>query len=376
MARGLSRPSRTDVHDIIQLHEDSWRNYVPLSGILRQRLYLDNSSEILGSAISSKGSDKMKNKSVIVTGGAGFIGSNIVWSIFRNNDVTVLDNLSTGNIHNIVDLVRTKQISFVKGSVADLRLMKRICKNTDYVLHQAAIPSVGRSVKNPLPTNEANITGTLTTLVASRDAGVRKVIIASSSSVYGETPTLPKMESMQVSPVSPYGLTKVTCEGYCRLFSEIYGLKTVALRYFNVYGPRQNPRTDYAAVIPRFVSNAVSGKPLVIYGDGSQTRDFTFVGDAVNANLLAASSGAQGVFNIGSGNRVSVNSLASNVLELTHSRSRVVHHKPRPGDIMHSLADIRKARRILGYSPSWNLREGLAETIERMSRTDNPREDE
>jgi len=303
-----------------------------------------------------------------VTGGAGFIGSNLVWSLYKENEVIVVDNLSTGKIENIRALINDKKIQFVRGNVADLKLMKRVLKELDYVFHEAAIPSVPRSVKDPLATNEAGVTGTLTTLVASRDCGVRKFIFASSSSVYGDTPTLPKLEEMALNPLSPYAITKVTCEHYCNLFTELYGLKTVSLRYFNVYGPRQDSESQYAAVISGFISKALAGRNLIIYGDGQQTRDFTYVQDAVSANLLAAESTASGSYNVASGKKTKIVDLASTIIDITGSRIKVRHEPPRSGDIRHSLADIAKARKAFGYTPKYAMIEGLTETVKWFSK--------
>ncbi len=306
----------------------------------------------------------MKGKRVVVTGGAGFIGSNIAWSLCEDNEVVVVDNLATGRIGNIAQLVKGKKIEFVRGTITDLRLMKRTLKGADYVLHQAAIPSVPRSVKDPLTTNEAGITGTLSTLVAARDSGVKKVVFASSSSVYGDTPTLPKREAMPLGPLSPYAVTKSTSESYCKLFTDLYGLGTVSLRYFNVYGPRQDPNSEYAAVFPKFITSALRGKPLVIFGDGKQTRDFTFIKDAVRANVLAAQSKATGNYNIAAGRRITINELASTIIDITGSRAKVRHEPPRPGDIKHSLADISSAKNAFGYSPQYSLKQGLKETVD------------
>jgi UDP-glucose 4-epimerase len=312
--------------------------------------------------------DSMKGKRVVVTGGAGFIGSNLAWALCDDNDVVVVDNLSTGRISNIKPLVDEKKVRFIQGCVTDSRLMKKTLKGADYVFHEAAVPSVPRSVRDPLATNEAGITGTLTTLIAARDCDIRKLIFASSSSVYGDAPTLPKSEEMPLNPKSPYALTKVACEGYCGLFDELYDLRTVCLRYFNVFGPRQDPTSEYAAVIPQFISKAFAGEDLSVYGDGRQTRDFTFVADAVRANLLAAESKAKGNYNIATGSRIQIRTLASKVIGATRSKARVKYRSPRSGDIRHSLADIAKARKDLGYTPEYTVLQGLKETIAWFSR--------
>jgi UDP-glucose 4-epimerase len=305
----------------------------------------------------------MKNKRVVVTGGAGFIGSNLVWSLCESNEVIVVDNMSTGKIENIRALIDERKVRFVRGSVTDLKLMKRTLKGVDFVFHEAALPSVPRSVRDPLATNEAGVTGTLTTLVASRDCGIRKLVFASSSSVYGDTPTLPKHEGMLLNPMSPYALTKVTCESYCNLFAELYDLKTVSLRYFNVYGPRQDSGSQYAAVIPGLIARALAGKDLVIFGDGKQTRDFTYVHDAVRANLLAAESKARGSYNVASGERTRISDLASAIIDASGRGVRIKYESPRSGDIRHSLADIAKARKAFGYTPEYSMPLGLKETL-------------
>jgi UDP-glucose 4-epimerase len=312
----------------------------------------------------------MKNKRVVVTGGAGFIGSNLVWSLYDSNEVIAIDNLSTGKIENIRELIEERKIRFVRGTITDLKLMKRTLKGVDFVFHEAAIPSVPRSVRDPLATNEAGITGTLTTLVASRDCSIKKLVFASSSSVYGDTPTLPKHEGMALNPLSPYALTKVTCENYCSLFAELYGLTTVSLRYFNVYGPRQDSGSQYAAVIPGFIAKALAGKDLLVYGDGKQTRDFTYVQDAVRANLLAAESRAKGSYNVASGDRTRISDLASAIIDITGCRARVKYESPRSGDIRHSLADIAKARKAFGYTSEYSLPQGLKETVTWFSKGD------
>jgi len=294
---------------------------------------------------------------VVVTGGAGFIGSNLAEELLKKHEVTVIDNLSTGrieNLHRILD-----KINFIEGSITDLDLLKEAFSGSYGVFHQAAIPSVQRSVDNPLATNEANVEGTLKVLVAARDCKVQKVVFASSSSAYGDTPTLPKKEDMKPSPKSPYAISKLAGEYYCRVFSEVYGLKTTCLRYFNVYGPRQDPKSEYAAVIPRFITRVLSNSPPVIYGDGNQTRDFTFVKDVAKANILAMHSSAEGVFNIACGRRMSLNELAGKIMQITGIKLDPIYDKPRQGDVRDSLADISSAGEKLGYKPDFNLNSGL-----------------
>jgi len=304
---------------------------------------------------------------IVITGGAGFIGSNLAEELSKekDNEVITVDDLSTGRIENIQTLGKFNQnIKFVKGSVTDLDLLRGIFKDVDYVFHQAAIPSVPRSVKDPIASNNANVNGTLNVLVAAKDCGVKKVIYASSSSVYGDTPKLPKREDMMPNPLSPYAVTKLMGEYYCEVFNEVYGLKTVSLRYFNVYGPRQDPYSDYAAVIPRFIDRVLENKPPVIYGDGEQTRDFTFVKDVVKANVLAAKSDANGVYNIAYGNRISINELANVIMKLIGRNLTLIYDAPREGDVKHSLGDISKAKKNLGYEPRYSLEKGLQGTIE------------
>jgi UDP-glucose 4-epimerase len=304
---------------------------------------------------------------VIVTGGAGFIGSHIVEELAkRDTRVIIIDNLSTGKMSNLESIRGRKNIEFIEGSIMDLTLLRRLFSGADYVLHQAAMPSVPRSIKNPRTSHDANATGTLNVLIAARDKGVKRVVYASSSSVYGDTPTLPKVEDMTPNPQSPYAVAKLTGEYYCRVFNKIYGLDTVCLRYFNVYGPRQDPDSPYAAVIPLFFRHALEGKPPVIFGDGEQSRDFTFVKDVAEANVQAAESNAIGVFNLGNGRRVTINRLAQLIIRLAGNKSvRPVYHDPRPGDVKHSLADIKKAE-TFGYHPKYSLEEGLKEVVKHL----------
>jgi len=300
----------------------------------------------------------------VVTGGAGFIGSNLVDALLQDgHEVHIIDNLSTGKRENLVDLVSQTDCTFIEGSVTDLDLLRTVFRDIDCVFHQAAIPSVQRSVEDPRATNEANVNGTLSVLIAARDCGVKKVVYASSSSVYGDTPTLPKTEEMIPNPKSPYAVSKLTGEYYCRVFSEVYGLKTVCLRYFNVYGPKQDPSSDYAAVIPRFITRALEQQPPIIYGDGTQTRDFTYVNDVAHANIQSMKQEVEGIFNIACGERISVNELATIVMELVGVNLAVIYDAPRSGDIKDSLAEISRARKELKYNPEHSLTDGLEETI-------------
>ena len=301
----------------------------------------------------------------LVTGGAGFIGSNIVDALLRRGEyVRALDNFSTGKPQNLVGL--DGKIEFIEGDIRDLDRVREAVKGMDYVLHQAALPSIPRSISDPITTNEVNITGTLNVLVASRDAKVKRVIYAASSSAYGDTPALPKREDMPAKPISPYGISKYAGEQYCQIFTEIYGLKTVCLRYFNIFGPKQDPHSPYSGVISIFIKAYLSGVPPKIYGDGEQSRDFTFVANAVRANLLACDAeGAAGqVFNIACGQRTTINELACLIRELLESDIELVHVAQRPGEILHSLADISKAQTVLGYEPKVDLTVGLMKTID------------
>ncbi|MBE3114413.1 MAG: SDR family oxidoreductase [Actinobacteria bacterium] len=305
----------------------------------------------------------MKNKTVVITGGAGFIGSNLVRKLSPNNHVIVIDDLSTGNIKNIQDLTDSNKIEFLRGSVTDLDILQKTFKNVNHVFHEAAIPSVPRSIKDPLQTNMVNINGTLNVLLSARENQVQKVIYASSSSVYGDTPTLPKKEKMKPRPLSPYAVSKLTAEYYCQVFTKIFDLPTVSLRYFNVYGPRQNPESEYAAVIPKFITSIINNKSPVIYGDGKQTRDFTYIDDVVKANILAAESKETGVFNIAGGNRISINSLTHKIMGICEKELDLLYEDARDGDIKHSLADISKAKEKLGYKPRFKLEDGLQEAV-------------
>lgn len=306
----------------------------------------------------------MKDLRIIVTGGAGFIGSTIVKTLAENsNEIIVLDDLSSGNYSNIEKLESAGKIRFIKGSITDLELLNNVSKDVDYIFHHAAIASVPKSVNDPKTTNDVNLNGTLNVLMASRKNNIKKVIFASSSSVYGETTDMPIKENLNPQPLSPYAVTKLASEYYCNAFTEVYGLPTVALRYFNVYGPRQDPLSDYAAVIPIFIRRTLDDKKLVVYGDGEQIRDFVFVKDVVKANILAAESKETGVFNIAGGKRITINDLASLIIRLCEKKLEIEYADPRPGDIKLSLADISKAKEKLGYIPRFSLEEGLNETL-------------
>jgi UDP-glucose 4-epimerase len=300
----------------------------------------------------------------IVTGGAGFIGSHIVEELTRQkHEVVILDNLFSGKRENIQPFLKKKEVTFVRGSITDISVLKKILQGADGIFHEGAIASVPRSIANPLATNEANVTGTLNVLIAARDCGVRKVLFASSSSVYGDTPVLPKHEDMTPSPLSPYAVSKLAGEHYLRVFSEVYGFKTLSLRYFNVFGPRQDPKSEYAAVIPKFITKILNHESPTIYGDGGQTRDFTYVKDVVQANIRAMESDAEGVFNVAYCKRINLNELADTIMEITGITVPLVYEPPRSGDIRDSLADIRRARDAFGYAPEYTVQKGLKETI-------------
>ncbi len=301
----------------------------------------------------------------LVTGGAGFIGSHLVEGLLaRGYKVRVLDNFATGRRENLADVLQ--RIELLEGSVTNLTTARSAMRGVEVVFHQAALPSVPRSVKNPLESNEVNITGTLNILVAARDAGVKRVVYAASSSAYGDQPTLPKVETMPPDPLSPYAIAKLAGEMYARAFTQLYGLLTVSLRYFNVFGPRQDPTTQYAGVLAKFCTCAVEGKPYPVYGDGEQSRDFTYVANVVAANIRAAECAVEGapVINIACGERTTLNQIIAVLNELTGQNLAAQYGAPRAGDVRHSHADITRARTLLGYAPEIDLREGLRRTLE------------
>ena len=301
----------------------------------------------------------------LVTGGAGFIGSHLTQALVQQGArVRVLDNFCTGRRENIAHLA--DQIELIEGDIRDLDTVRYAMQGMDYVLHQAALPSVPRSIADPLTSHHVNATGTLDVLIAAREAGVKRVVYASSSSVYGNSPVLPKREDMPLAPISPYASSKLAGESYCQAFTHAYGLETVCLRYFNVFGPRQDPESQYAAVIPKFIIALLSGNQPTIYGDGHQSRDFTYVTNVVHANLLACSADqAVGkVFNVACGEQ---HTLLEIVTLLNHVLGTALEPRfdlPRPGDVRHSLADMAQASHVLGYGPEIGLQTGLEYTAE------------
>ena len=301
----------------------------------------------------------------VVTGGAGFIGSNTVDELVkRGHSVVVLDDLSSGKEENLTE-IRNK-ITLIKGSITDIEVVRKAMHEAEYVLHLAARTSVPRSVKDPIESNRINIDGTLNVLVAARDAKVKRIVFAASSSAYGETPTLPKVETMQPAPISPYGVTKFVGELYLQTFGRCYGLENASLRYFNIFGPRQDPSSPYSGVLAKFCTAFLEDTQPVVFGDGEQTRDFTYVDSAVQANLLAcgAPNVSGKIFNVGVGGRVSLNEVLRALAKITGKTLETKYEPPRDGDIRDSQADISQARDSLGYDPQVSFEEGLARTLE------------
>lgn len=307
------------------------------------------------------------SRKVLVTGGAGFVGSNLVRGLLERGDsVRVLDNFSTGNRANLAEL--EGDIDVIEGELRSYERVHHAVRGVEVVFHLGALPSVPRSVQDPLTTSAVNVEGTLNVLLAARDEGVRRVVFASSSSVYGNSQELPLRESARPDPISPYGVAKLAAERYCVSFSRVYPLETVALRYFNVFGPRQDPRSQYAAVVPRFITEAAAGRPLPIFGDGTQSRDFTFVANVVEATILAADAPAASgaVVNVAAGRSVTVSELAESVGAVLGRPVEKQHLAPRPGEVRHSWADVGEARRLLGWEPRIGLEEGLRLTAESL----------
>ena len=302
---------------------------------------------------------------VLVTGGGGFIGSHVVDRLLRDaHDVRVLDNFATGRRENLLGVM--DDIELVEGDLQSYERVHNAVSGCEMVLHQGALPSVPRSVQDPLTSSATNVTGTLNVLLAARDAGVRRVIYASSSSIYGANPELPKHERLLPQPISPYAVAKLAGEGFCRSFYEVWGLETVALRYFNVFGPRQDPMSQYAAVIPNFINALADGRQPVVYGDGEQSRDFTYVGNVVEGNVLAMTAdGVAGkVFNVAAGDRTSLNQLLEYLKGLIGAGVEARYDHPRPGDVRHSQADVSAAERELGFRPHVSVEEGLRLTLD------------
>lgn len=301
----------------------------------------------------------------MVTGGAGFIGGHISELLVREeHDVVVFDDFSTGRMENLAAIA--DRIEIARGDVRDLNALRKAARGVDFILHHAAEISVFRSVNEPEITNSVNVDGTVNVLVSAKDAGVKRVVLASSSAIYGDTGNHVQTEDMLPNPLSPYGASKIAGEYYLSCFYQLYGLETVRLRYFNVFGPRQNPKSQYAAVIPKFIDRCLHGQELRIYGDGEQTRDFTYVENIARANLLACSApeAAGGVFNIGTGHSISINELAEQIAALAGCEVRIVHDAPVAGDIRYSSGDMSRARKILSFEPSVGFADGLKRTFE------------
>jgi UDP-glucose 4-epimerase len=297
----------------------------------------------------------------LVTGGAGFIASHIAEElIHQHHDVTLLDDMSAGKAGNI-----NPEAEFIRGSVTDKKLLDQICRSHSFegIFHLAAVASVQKSIENPALVHEVNATGTLNILSAAKEHGIRKVILSASAAAYGDNPVFPKREDMLPEPLSPYAVSKITGEMYCRNYADLFGVETAALRYFNVFGPRQDPNAEYAAVIPKFTEKIIRGKNPVIFGDGNQTRDFVFVKDVVQANLLAMNSHVCGLFNIGTGRQTSLNELALMIMRAAGVTTDIIYEAPRAGDIKDSAADISRAKKELGYSPKYSIEDGIRQTV-------------
>lgn len=309
---------------------------------------------------------------VLVTGGAGFIGSNLTEALLqRGHFVRILDDFSTGKRENLIFDKAYPSPEVIKGDIREFSTCQKAVKGIEYVFHQAALPSVQRSIEDPETSNAINVGGTLNILLAAREEKVKRVIYASSSSVYGDTPTLPKHEEMPPDPLSPYALQKYIGEQYCRLFYQLYGLDTISLRYFNIFGPKQDPNSLYSAVIPKFIDALLQGRPPIIFGDGEQSRDFTYIENVVQANLLAMSAEhLHGeAINIACGKRISLNQLLNVLKEILGSKLSPIYQEPRQGDVKHSLADIRKGKEILNYEPAVGIEIGLEKTVEFFQKT-------
>lgn len=301
----------------------------------------------------------------LITGGAGFIGSNLAHEILKRGDeVRIIDNFSTGRMVNIEDIL--SDIELIDGDIRDYWTVNDAVKDIDYILHQAALPSVPRSIVNPLSSNAVNIDGTLNIFECAKKAGVKRIVMASSSSVYGDTPELPKHEEMPTDPLSPYAVTKLTAEKYAKVFHSLYGLEIVLLRYFNIFGPRQDPNSEYSAVIPKFIAAMDAGKQPTVYGDGEQSRDFTYIDNAVQANLLATTAPAApaNYYNVACGGQFTLNDLLDKLRLILGSDIQAIYADARQGDIKHSFAAIDKAKKDLNFNPTIDFEAGLKKTVD------------
>ena len=312
--------------------------------------------------------EKLSFETILITGGAGFIGSNLAQQMRNISDrIVIIDNLSTGIFENIEPITQGNKVLFELIDITDYEKLKNLFKeySFQFIFHQAALPSVPRSFEDPIATNNVNINGTLNIFELAHKYNIEKVVFASSSSVYGDTEVLPKTETMEPNPLSPYAVSKITTEYYGKVFNKNNMVRTTGLRYFNIFGPNQNPDSQYSAVIPIFIKAALNNDPLVINGDGEQTRDFTYIENASNANILAAVSNESDgyVLNVGCGQRITINSLAKKIIKMTNSESEIQYREPRIGDVRHSLADIELCQKLIGYNPSVSLETGLEKTI-------------
>jgi UDP-glucose 4-epimerase len=300
----------------------------------------------------------------LVTGGAGFIGSHIIEELVQQqHDVVIIDNFFSGKMDNIQPFLNIENVEFVQGSITDLSLLKKTFSGTDVIFHEAAIASVPLSVAHPFETHTINLSGTLNVLIAARDCNVKKVLFASSAAVYGDNPVLPKHESMTPDLLSPYAVSKLASEQYCSVFSRLYGMQCTSLRYFNVFGPRQDPTSPYSGVITKFISNSLSHRPIVIYGDGNQTRDFVYVKDVVQANIQAMERDVPGVYNVACGAQINLLTLVDMITEITGISVPITFAPPAKGDVRDSVADITLAKKSIGYTPRWSVRKGLEDTV-------------
>jgi UDP-glucose 4-epimerase len=303
----------------------------------------------------------MKDKKIVITGGLGFIGSHLVESLIEANDVTIIDDQSSGKLDYIKSLNK-QNIELIKGNINDLNLNK-ILEDKDYLFHEAALVSVPESILNPLHFNEVNIKGTLQVLMAARDSNIKKMVFASSAAVYGNNKSLPLSEEATLNPLSPYAVNKVTGEMYCQVFTEAYGLPTVSLRYFNIFGPRQDPNSQYAAVIPNFINAILNNQRPIIYGDGEQSRDFIYVKHVAEANIKACESNVTGVFNVAFGKSTTINELVKIINEVIGKNIEPIYEESRPGDVKHSIADISEAS-LFGFNPQSDFKSELRKTVE------------